>query len=101
MNSAYGVVGLVLIVVAAMVMVQGAWMAFTGRKPPWMKYQYPPIGRERGFGAALIVMGLGVVLEGASYTEPVAFLSLRFVGIGLFLLGGLFVVVVFRPRPSQ
>ena len=101
MSGAYGVVGLVLVVVAAMVIVQGAWMAFTGRRPPWMKFQYPPLGRERGFGTALIVMALGVVLQGASYIEPAAFSILRVVGFALFLLGGLFVIVVFRPRPSQ
>lgn len=101
MSGIYGSVGLVLVVVAAMVIVQGAWMAFTGRRPPWMKTQYPPIGRERGFGTALMAMGLGGALQGASFVETVAFSSLRVVGIGLFLLGGLFVVVVFRPRPSQ
>ncbi|HEY8798253.1 MAG TPA: hypothetical protein VIO85_10365 [Candidatus Dormibacteraeota bacterium] len=101
MSSAYGVVGLVLLVVAAMVMVQGAWMAITGRRPTWMKSQYPPIGRERGFGTALIVMGLGAALQAAAFIETFAFSSLRLVGIGLFLLGGVFVIVVFRPRPSE
>ena len=101
MSGVTAAVGLVLLVVGAMVMVQGAWMAFTGRRPPWMKFQYPRPGQERGFGAALLVMGLGGVLLGASYIDPAAFSSLRLVGIGLFFLGGVFVVVVFRPRPSQ
>jgi protein-S-isoprenylcysteine O-methyltransferase Ste14 len=96
-----GAVGLLLLLVAAMVIVQGAWMAFRGKRPPWMRYQYPPAGRERWFGAALMVIGVGGVLQGASHIDAAAFSSLGIVGIGLFLVGGLFVIVVFRPRPSE
>ena len=101
MNDAYGVVGLVLLVVAAMAMVQGAWMAITARRPLWVSSRRLAAGRERAFGTALVVMGLGAVLEGASFIEAVAFSSLRVVGIGPFLFGALFVVVALRPRPSQ
>jgi hypothetical protein len=98
LNQALGLVGLVLMVAASMLIVQGAWMAFTGRRPPWMKYQYPPAGRERGFGSALIVVGAGGVLQGASYIEP-AFSILRVIGLALFVVGGAFAIVIFRPRP--
>jgi len=76
-------------------------MAITAHRPPWVSSRRLAAGRERGFGTALIVTGLGAVLEGASLIEAVAFSSLRVVGIGLFLFGALFVVVAFRPRPSQ
>jgi len=46
-------------------------------------------------------MGLGAALQAAAFIETFAFSSLRLVGIGLFLLGGVFVIVVFRPRPSE
>ncbi len=101
MSSAYGVIGLALLVVAAMAMVQGAWMAITARRPPWVSSRRLAAGRERGFGMALIAMGLGAVLESASFIEIVAFSGLRFVGIGLFLVGGVLVFVALRPRPSQ
>jgi hypothetical protein len=96
-----GVIGLVLLVVGAMAMVQGAWMSITARKPSWVKSRYLPIGRERGLGIALIAIGLGCVLQAASDIETVAFSRLGLVGIGIFLVGGLFMVVAFRPRPSQ
>jgi hypothetical protein len=48
-----------------------------------------------------MVIGLGGVLQGATHIDAAAFSSLGIVGFGLILVGGLFVIVVFRPRPSE
>jgi hypothetical protein len=99
-SGAYGILGLVFLVVGAMAMVQGAWMAITARSPRWASSRHLPGGRERGLGLVLIVTGLGCVLLGASDIEAVAFSGLRLVGIGPFLLGAVLVIVFYRPRPS-
>ena len=101
MSSAYGALGLVFLVVGAMSIVQGMWMAITARSPRWASSRQLRGGRERGFGFVLMITGLGCVLLGASDIEAIAFSGLRVVGIGLFMLGAVLVIVFFRPRPSQ
>jgi hypothetical protein len=100
-TGAYGILGLVFLVLGAMAMVQGAWMAITGRSPRWVSRLRLPSGRERGLGFVLVIAGLGCVLLGASDIEEVAFSSLRLAGIGLFLLGAVLAIVFYRPRPIQ
>ena len=99
MSGVYRILGLVFLMVGAMAMAQGAWMAITSRSPRWASSRYVPGGHERGMGLALII--IGCALLGASDIEAVAFSGLRLVGIGLFLLGSVVVIVVFRPRPSE
>jgi hypothetical protein len=100
-SSAYSTIGLLSLTVGAMAIAQGMWMAITARKPSWLSSRYVPIGRERGLGIALITAGLGCALQGASDIEIVAFASLRLLGVGVFLLGVVFVFVAFRLRNSQ
>lgn len=101
MSGAYSALGLAFLVVGAMAIVQGVWMAITTRRPGWVSARRLPSGRERGLGIALIAFGVGFVLLGASDIEAVAFSGLRLAGIGLFLLGAVLAIVVYRPRPSQ
>lgn len=101
MSGAAGGVGLIFLIVGAMLMVQGAWMAVAGKTPPWMQYKSSTASRRRGFGIALIVLGLGIVLEGAGFIEPIGFAIVRGVGIALFAIGSLLVILVVRPRPSE
>ncbi len=84
-----------------MAIIQGMWMAISAHRPGWMSSRYVPLGRERALGIALAIAGLGCLLQGASDIETVAFASLRLLGIGVFLVGFVFMVVAFRPRPSQ
>ena len=90
-----------MLVVGAMAIVQGVWMAITTRKPAWVSARRLPGGHERALGIALVALGLGLVLLGASDIETVAFSGLRLLGLGIFVIGVVVMVVAFRPRPSQ
>jgi hypothetical protein len=100
-SGAYSALGLASLVVGAMAIVQGIWMAVTARSPRWASSRHLPSRRERRLGFVLIVTGLGCVLLGASDIEAVGFSGLRLVGIGLFLLGGVLAIVFYRPWRSQ
>jgi hypothetical protein len=100
-SGAFTALGLASLVVGAMAIVQGMWMAITARRPRWVSVRRLPGGRERGLGVALIALGIGLVLLGASDIETVAFSGLRLLGLGIFVVGVVVMVVAFRPRPSQ
>jgi hypothetical protein len=100
-SGAYSVLGLASLVIGAMAMVQGTWLAITTRRPRWVGARSLPGGRERGMGIALIALGVGLVLIGASDIETVAFSGLRVLGLAVFVVGVVLMVMTFRPRPSQ
>ena len=101
MSGVFSALGPALLVVGAMAIVQGVWMAITTRKPAWVSARRLPGGHERALGIALVALGLGLVLLGASDIETVAFSSLRSVGVVAFVIGLVVLVFAFRPRASQ
>jgi hypothetical protein len=101
-NTAYSVLGVVLIVIGAAAIGLGVWITITARRPPWLSRRTAiPVGRERGWGASLVVTGSGGVALGASDLQGLAFSALRIFGIVGLLAGVVLLLVVVRPRPSQ
>ena len=97
----YAALGLASLVVGAMAMIQGLWMAITARRPGWVNARVSFSGRERQVGLAVIALGVGLVLIGASEIEPVAFSGLIWLGLVAFSVGVVVIVVAYRVRPSQ
>ncbi len=101
MNLAYTILGLALLAVGAIAVVLGAWTVMTNRRPPWMHLRTLPVGRERGWGTAMVMEGGGSAALGVSEMQGGSFSALRLLGIGLLIGGVLVLAVAVGPRPSQ
>jgi len=100
-SVAYTVLGLALLAAGAIAMVLGAWTITTNRRPPWLHLRTLPVGRERGWGTAMVMEGGGSAVLGVSEMQGAAVSALRLLGIGLLVGGVLVLAVAVRQRPSQ
>ena len=70
----------------------GGWAAVTARRPPWMSERYVPRGRERPWGLAMAMLGLGAAaLAGSRLSNSLA--DLGILGLLLVIVGVGFLVV--------
>jgi hypothetical protein len=101
-SVAYSVLGLLLVVIGVPAIALGLWITITARRPPWVARRTTiPAGRERVWGASVLVTAAGAVALGVSDLHGLPFSGLRIVGIVGLLTGVALTLVVIWPRLSR
>lgn len=94
------VLGVVVVVVGLLAVALGGRSAITAQRPSWLSERSIPLGRERQWGLAIALLGVGVSCLGAFWISDI-FGGLGILGILLVFVGVGFLVITVAPNAMR